>query len=77
MKFHFARIPEIILHSGAIERLPELIDRFGSKVLIISDPGAVDLSNIQSALAASNVGFQLVEAGGEPSPQQIDQIVAD
>ncbi len=77
MQFHFAKIPEIIFQSGAFNTLPEIIERFGSNVLIILDPFSVKSSELFSDFKANAIAFHAYEVSGEPSPERIDTIVAE
>jgi len=77
MQFHFAKIPEIIFQSGAVIKLPEIIQKFGSDVLIILDPLSVQSSGLFSDLRAESINFKLHEVSGEPSPERIDTIVRE
>ena len=77
--FDIARLPRIEFGAGAIDRLPEILGRYGKHILIVT--GARSFIDgpywpaLQRRLAALNLSHELVQVDGEPSPGLVDDIV--
>ncbi|MFY0992491.1 iron-containing alcohol dehydrogenase [Halomonas sp. C05BenzN] len=78
--FRLSPLPDIHFGRQAIDRLPALVARHGRRILLVTGRRSfVDSPrwpDLQSALAEQGIGWQHVSIGGEPSPQQVDDIVA-
>ena len=74
------RLPEIVSGPGKVAELPELILRFGRRVLlVVRQPGFTeteDWARIEASLSAAGVEFEVEGVAGEPSPAWVDGIVA-
>ena len=77
--FQFARLPGIVFRCGAVSILPDLIVRYGKKVILVTGKNSFLSSDHYEKLLAgldrSGVEYNLVVIGGEPSPEDIDQAV--
>lgn len=78
-RFSIARLPRIEFGSGVIRLLPDVSARFGRRLLMVTGDRSLSESDawppLCSALARAGLVFEHVKIGGEPSPQQIDDIV--
>lgn len=76
--FSIARLPRIEFGAGSIRKLPVLTRRYGTHALIITGTRSLDESGIWPALASNlaraDISWQRETIGGEPSPQQVDDI---
>jgi alcohol dehydrogenase class IV len=74
------RLPEIVSGPGKVAELPEVILRFGRRVLVVvRQPGFTeteDWARIEASLSAAGVEFEVEGVAGEPSPALVDAIVA-
>jgi alcohol dehydrogenase len=74
------RLPEIVSGPGKVAELPEVILRFGRRVLlVIRQPGFTetdDWARIAASLSTAGVEFEVEGVAGEPSPALVDAIVA-
>jgi len=77
--FALARIPELIFGSGIISVLPDIMDRFGKNVLIITGQHSFLKSGHANSLFGNlkNKGFHwsVYQINHEPSPSDIDEAV--
>jgi alcohol dehydrogenase class IV len=78
--FRFSPLPEIHFGRQTLRRLPELIARHGRRILLVTGRRSFIDSprwpELRSALADQGVSWQHVSVAGEPSPRQVDEIVA-
>ena len=78
--FSLSRLPKILFGPGTRAKLPELIQGFGRRALLVT--GARSFQNslhwrdLQAGLDAAAVEWSLVNVPGEPSPQFVDAVVA-
>jgi len=79
--FQVARLPAIDFGPGAIERLPEAITHFGRRALLVtgklSFQGTPAWFALQKALHQRNVRWWHQVVADEPSPELVDQAVAE
>jgi alcohol dehydrogenase class IV len=79
--FTLGRLPRIDFGAGAIERLPGIVARHGTRVLLVTGAGSLAASGRQVALLEGLATAGLVVAGdvavpAEPSPALLDGAVA-
>ncbi len=79
LSFTLARLPRIEFGAGRISCLPELISRFGSRVLIVTG-GNSFLSGphwppLLASLNSRGIQHHLIQVSGEPSPAFVDASV--
>jgi len=78
--FSTVPLPRIIFGEDSHKQLPSLVAAYGNKLLLVT--GATSFcatpywSQLQDALEAAGLQWNNVIIDGEPSPQQVDQIVA-
>jgi alcohol dehydrogenase class IV len=79
--FSIARLPRIEFGRGTIERVPDIVGQFGRRVLLVT--GARSLRDsmhwqrLNKLLSAKHLDILQCSIAGEPSPQVVDQIVAE
>lgn len=77
--FSFARLPRIEFGSGRISTIPDLVARFGKRLLIVSGARSFLASEAWAKLSRSlrdrDCAWQLIQVPGEPSPALIDDSV--
>ena len=77
--FSVARLPEIHFGEGLIETLPELIQQFGQRVLVLTGKQAFvntpHWARLTDLLNELGVVWSWEQVNGEPSPQLVDSIV--
>lgn len=78
--FRLSALPEIHFGRQVIGQLPGLIARHGRRILLVTGRRSfVDSPRwpqLQAALADHGVSWEHVSVAGEPSPRQVDEIVA-
>jgi alcohol dehydrogenase len=78
--FQVARLPEIRFGSGAFDDLPELIARYGNRILLVTGRRSLQSTprwqSLVDALAAQGIDWAQCVVDGEPSPQLVDEAVA-
>ncbi|MFC1672697.1 iron-containing alcohol dehydrogenase [Pseudomonadota bacterium] len=78
--FTIAALPKIVFGEGTIATVPAEIKRFGERALIVT--GATSFaasppwSVLQEALNADGISYELMHVPGEPSPELVDEAVA-
>ena len=78
--FTIARLPKIIFGSGVLNQLPTEIKAVGARALIVT--GAKSFTNskawgsLQNRLSDEGVSWDVLHIAGEPSPDLIDDLVA-
>jgi len=79
MAFSIARIPRIEFGSGSIGKLPDLLKRYGRRLLIVTGAHSFLASQQWELLAAqlkeSEFTWEALQVDGEPSPSLIDETV--
>ncbi len=79
--FSIARLPRIEFGSGKISLLPELVKQYGRRLLIVTgEKSFLQTSHwdrLKKQLEQSNIEFSIVNIPGEPSPEMVDQAVAE
>lgn len=75
-----SRLPEIHLHTDAIQRLPALVAGIGRRVLLVTGRHSFVASphwpRLLEELDARDIDWQHASIDGEPSPQRIDALVS-
>ncbi|MFC3700056.1 iron-containing alcohol dehydrogenase [Reinekea marina] len=78
--FSISRLPRILFGAGELSKLPAEIQSFGSNVLIItggqSFTQSIQWSVLKRSLDELNIDVHLERVSGEPTPGQVDAIVA-
>ena len=81
MDFKFTATPQILFGVGKIKLLPELINEFGNRALLVTGKSsfiksfhAIELFNDLEAYGISN---QIIHIEGEPTPEQINRAVKE
>jgi len=81
LNFGFTRTPRILFGAGTFARLPEVIHGFGRSALIVTGGRSLAesgrLAELLDALAVRGVTVATATVRGEPSPEQVDRLVAD
>jgi len=77
--FTFGRLPRIEFGAGCIRLLPGIAARFGRRLLLLtgghSFTATPQWAELRQALAENYCGGEIVRIQGEPSPEEVDQIV--
>ena len=77
--FSTVPLPRIIFGEDSHKQLPSLVAAYGHQVLLVTGAtsfcATIYWQQLQTALTEAGVQWQAVTIGGEPSPQQVDQIV--
>ena len=77
--FTIAALPQLIFGYGSLAQLPELIQRYSRRALIVT--GAASFSQgarwreLSAALDRAGIEWQLFSVSGEPSPGLVDEAV--
>ena len=78
--FQVARLPEIRFGSGAIDQLPQILVRFGARVLVVTGRASLQAAprwqRLLSDLQGAGLSWRQVTVAEEPSPELVDQAVA-
>jgi alcohol dehydrogenase len=74
--FQLARLPRIEFGSGRISCLPDLVKRYGSRVLIVTGGksflGGPNWPLLEAAFIERSIHMHLLQVEGEPSPDFVD-----
>jgi alcohol dehydrogenase class IV len=77
--FQFSRLPLIYFGNGKIKLLPGLIERYGIRILLVTDHNAFTGSSWYDELIESfrngGISYYQISVSGEPSPELIDASV--
>ena len=77
--FSVAKLPRIEFGSGAIQKLPDIVGRFGSSILIVTGGKSFrqtdHWNSLQDALESRGIMWESCSINGEPSPQLVDETV--
>ena len=79
-EFHFSSTPHIHFGAGERSKLTELITSYGKKVVFVTGANAFDSSDRCQHLWQEldrNFDIRRVKVSGEPSPQLVDEAVAE
>jgi alcohol dehydrogenase class IV len=75
--FHFFRTPQIRFGANSVVSLGAIVSGFGTSVLWVHGSGSRSKSPVASALAQSRVQIYECEISSEPSPEDVDEAVAE
>jgi alcohol dehydrogenase len=79
--FSVARLPRIEFGAGAFDRVPDIVARYGTRVLLVtgsrSFPTTERWKDLLATFGARAVTWYHVTVDGEPSPQLVDGVVAE
>ena len=75
--FSFTKVPPLHFGAGTRKRLPEIVERMGSKTIgVITGQQSLDASGVwtelNDQLAGAGIAVHRVRCSGEPSPQFVD-----
>jgi len=77
--FSIARLPRIEFGAGSLAKLPQIAARYGKRVLLVTGARSFAQSEagttLPAQLRAQRLSYETVAIAGEPSPQQVDDIV--
>lgn len=78
--FSVARLPEILFGKGCVDKTPDVIARFGRKVLLVtgghSFVSTQHWNALQSGLTKLGIAWEWTQIAQEPSPAMVDEAVA-
>jgi alcohol dehydrogenase len=78
--FSIARLPRIEFGEGVFGKLPLLLDQYGKRVLLITGASTFHQTSqwtwLEEALINEGFSWELFRVSGEPSPQLVDDAVA-
>lgn len=78
--FQVARLPEIRFGDGTLEQLPGILGRFGRRVLLVTGRASLQSTphwaRLLDGLAAAGLEWRQVVIEDEPSPETVDDAVA-
>jgi alcohol dehydrogenase class IV len=79
--FNFARLPEIYFGCGKLTELPPVVNLFGKRIILVTGNNSF-MSSVKGAELLDrfrnvNISFSHVSIKGEPSPEIINETVAD
>lgn len=78
--FEVSGLPAIVFGEGALARLPEIVERFGRRALLVTGARSLDgtrpLETLETGLEARKISWERVRIEGEPSPRVVDECVA-
>lgn len=79
--FSIARLPRIEFGTGVFGRVPDIVTRYGTRVLLVtgsrSFPSTPHWHDLLATFGARGITWYHVTIDGEPSPQLVDGIVAE
>jgi len=79
--FSIARLPRIEFGAGVFARVPDILARYGSRVLLVtgsrSFPSTPQWDDLIGVLEARDFSWHHVAVDGEPSPRLVDAVVAE
>ena len=79
-EFHVARLPAIDFAPGSIGRLPEIIERYGRRALLVTGAHSFQSTpawfRLGKALHQRHISWQHVIVDDEPSPELVDRAVS-
>ena len=78
--FSIGSLPRIEFGAGTFARVPDIIARYGSCAMLVtgsrSFPSTPQWNDLTGALGQRKISWHHITIDGEPSPQQIDDVVA-
>jgi alcohol dehydrogenase len=78
--FSIARLPRIEFGAGSVKKLPAILARYGTRVLLVSGGhsflGSPQWEWLSAALQAQGFSWEIFRVTDEPSPQLVDEAVA-
>ena len=78
--FSIGRLPRVEFGVGTFARVPDIIARYGNRAMLVtgsrSFPSTPQWNNLISAFGERNITWHHITIDSEPSPQQIDDVVA-
>lgn len=78
--FSLGKLPRVEFGAGAIAKVPEIVAGYGSRVLLVTGAksflGMPHRDDLVAAFKSRNIGWQHVAVDAEPSPQLVDDVVA-
>ncbi len=79
--FSIARIPRVEYGRGSFAKIPLIMKPYGTKVLLVTGNRSLQQQSqwqwLMDALRVDGFEWQQVVISGEPSPQRIDEVVAE
>ncbi|HLN55014.1 MAG TPA: iron-containing alcohol dehydrogenase [Bacteroidales bacterium] len=79
--FQFSGMPKIVFGNGVFSRLHELAKPYGNRVLLVTGKGSFLASRhfqaLKDTFSKSNTEFRIARIPSEPTPQMIDEAVAE
>jgi alcohol dehydrogenase len=79
--FSIARLPRIEFGAGVFSRVPDILDRYGHGVMLVtgsrSFPSTPQWDDLITILEQRDFAWYHVSVDGEPSPELIDSVVAE
>ena len=79
--FQVARLPEIRFGSGVVDQLPDILSRYGGRILLVTGQRSLQEAprwqRLLDAFGAAGIGWELIRIEGEPSPEVVDEAVKD
>ncbi|NVM44216.1 MAG: iron-containing alcohol dehydrogenase [Candidatus Lokiarchaeota archaeon] len=79
LEFNFASIPHIIFGAGKLNKIYEIIPKFGNNVLFVIGGSSLKKSGkwdeIESRMQKNNISFTSISVYGEPTPRLVDDAV--
>jgi alcohol dehydrogenase class IV len=77
--FSMGRLPRVEFGAGTFARVPDIIARYGSCVMLVtgsrSFPSTPQWNDLISAFGERNITWHHITIDGEPSPQLVDDVV--
>jgi len=78
--FSIARLPRIEFGAGVFTRVPDILARYGRRVMLVtgsrSFPSTPQWDELIASLEQRDCSWYHVSVDGEPSPQRVDSVVA-
>lgn len=79
--FAIANLPRIIFGHGELTHLPRLIREFGRSALLVTGGHSLRRrplwADLETALSAQGLRWEVASVTGEPSPKRVDELVAE
>jgi alcohol dehydrogenase len=77
--FSIARLPRIEFGSGKFDSVAGITSQYGKRVLVVtgarSFQATIHWEKVQQAFNERNIGYEIINVEGEPSPQLVDAAV--
>ncbi len=79
MQFSLSKLPEILFGSGKLKQLPQVISKFGSRILLVTGgsswSGTDWWPQLVESLNSAGIQYEQITVMGEPSPELVDKAV--